>query len=267
MAKRVATIEARGDGPVLPVGAGLAPRRHPGRRAGQRVQRLGRPGPAPGPEHPGRRTRRRGVRVRLRRASGQEPAHRLASPQDPERRRPRPRRPARQVGVVLPRSRAPRRPADGPPARQVGDVVAPHQPVRSAAVWRAADVVDISQWCTHLTSSRARRHRRGRQPSRRDRADADDGGTQRLRPPGAHARPWPGGWRHCTRVAGSSCCGDSRCDELSPEATELAYVGLGLQVAAGITEISVMTPPFVRVHFHEHRRFGRLVQVNSHDET
>ena len=27
------------------------------------------------------------------------------------------------------------------------------QPVRSASVWRAADVVDTSQWCTHLTSS------------------------------------------------------------------------------------------------------------------
>ena len=79
----------------------------------QRVQRPGRPGPAPGAQHPGRRTRRRGVRVRLRRAVGQEPAHGLPSPEDPERGGPGPRRPAGQVGLVLAQSCSPGRAPGG----------------------------------------------------------------------------------------------------------------------------------------------------------
>ena len=67
----------------------------------ERVQRAGRPGPAAGPQHPRRLARGRGLRLRLRRAPWQEPAHRFAPPQDPERGRSRARRPAGQVGLVL----------------------------------------------------------------------------------------------------------------------------------------------------------------------
>ena len=68
------------------------------------------------------------------------------------------------------------------------------QPVRSAAVWHAADVVDPSQWCTHFTSHERdaivnaanRATEVGRTPATVERSDFD---LPVLRP------AWPGGWR------------------------------------------------------------------------
>jgi len=112
-------------------------------------------------------------------------------------------------------------------------VVASRQPVRSAAVWHAADVVDTSQWCTHLTSperaaivdAAKRAVEVGRTPATVERDDFD---LPLLAP--ALSR-----WVEALHGGrGFVLLRDFPVDELSAEATELAYVGLGWQLGTPV---------------------------------
>ena len=94
-------------------------------------------------------TRWRGLRLRLRRAARQEPAHHLPPPQDPERSRAGPRRSAGQVGVVLPRSRPPRR----PPGRHRHLIGVRRAGTAHGGAVTVPDVNVIEQGSSHWTST------------------------------------------------------------------------------------------------------------------
>jgi len=111
--------------------------------------------------------------------------------------------------------------------------VALRQPVRSAAVWQAADVVDISQWCTHLTSPQQdaiveaanRAVDAGRTPETLERDDFD---LPVLRVTVAQWVETLNEGRGFILLRGFPV------DELSVEATELAYIGLGMQLGTPV---------------------------------
>jgi len=102
-------------------------------------------------------------------------------------------------------------------------------------VWRAADVVDSSQWCTHLTpperdaivdaANRALEFKRT--TTTIERSDFD---LPVLRPSVARWVETLNNGRGFVLLRGFPV------DELSPEATELAYVGLGLQLGTPISQ-------------------------------
>ena len=107
------------------------------------------------------------------------------------------------------------------------------QPVRSAAVWHAADVVDTSQWCTHLTSPQQdaiveaanRVLEIGRTTATIERSDFD---LPVLHPSVAQWVETLNEGRGFILLRGFPV------DKLSPEAAELAYVGLGMQLGTPV---------------------------------
>ncbi len=108
-----------------------------------------------------------------------------------------------------------------------------HQPIRSSAVWRAADVEDLSEWCTQLADpERAaivdaanRAVELGRTPATVERTDFD---LPVLRPGVARWVDALSGGRGFVLLRGFPS------EQLSPEATEVAYVGLGLQLGTPV---------------------------------
>ena len=111
--------------------------------------------------------------------------------------------------------------------------MASRQPVRSAAVWHAADVVDTSQWCTHLTS-----------PERAAIVDASNRAVDVGRTPATVERddfdlpvlaPALSRWVVALHEGrGFVLLRGFPVDELSAEATELAYIGLGRQLGTPV---------------------------------
>ena len=111
--------------------------------------------------------------------------------------------------------------------------MASRQPVRSAAVWHAADVVDTSQWCTHLTS-----------PERAAIVDAANRAVDVGRTPATVERddfdlpvlaPALSRWVEALHEGrGFVLLRGFPVDELSAEATELAYIGLGWQLGTPV---------------------------------
>ncbi len=107
------------------------------------------------------------------------------------------------------------------------------QPVRSAAVWHAADVVDTSRWCTHLTS-----------PERAAIVDATNRAVDVGRTPATVERDdfqLPvltaalSRWVEALHEGrGFVLLRGFPIDELSAEATELAYIGLGMQLGTPV---------------------------------
>jgi len=111
--------------------------------------------------------------------------------------------------------------------------VASRQPVRSDAVWHAADVVDTSQWCSDLTSAERaaivdaanRAVDAGRTPETLERDDFD---LPVLRVTVAQWVETLNEGRGFILLRGFPV------DELSVEATELAYIGLGMQLGTPV---------------------------------
>jgi hypothetical protein len=116
-----------------------------------------------------------------------------------------------------------------PPSSPSDDWVSAHQPIRSAAVWHAADVGDSSQWCTVLTSPEReaiveaanRAVELGRTSATVERDDFD---LPALRPGVARWVEMLNEGRGFVLVRGFPV------DQLSAESTELAYAGLGFHL-------------------------------------
>ena len=112
-------------------------------------------------------------------------------------------------------------------------MVTMHQPIRSSGAWRAADVDDGSQWCVHLTSQERAAIvdgaisavEIGRTTATVERSDFD---LPALR---AGVLRWV---EALSEGRGFVLLRGFPIDELSPEATELAYVGLGLQLGTPV---------------------------------
>jgi len=108
-----------------------------------------------------------------------------------------------------------------------------HQPIRSSAVWRSADVDDASEWSVDLTApERAaivdaanRAVEMGRTLGTVERSDFD---VPMLRLSVARWVDALSGGRGFVLLRGFPS------EELSPEATELAYVGLGFQLGTPV---------------------------------
>ena len=107
------------------------------------------------------------------------------------------------------------------------------QAVRSAAVWHAADVVDTSRWCTHLTSLQQdaiveaanRALEIGRTSATIERSDFE------LPVLGPTVVKWA---ETLNEGCGFILLRGFPVDKLSPEATELAYLGLGMQLGTPV---------------------------------
>jgi len=111
--------------------------------------------------------------------------------------------------------------------------VTSHRPIASTAVWRSADVHDTSQWCVHfspeeragIVDAANRAVEIGRTPATVDRSDFD---LPVLRPGVLRWVEPLGEGRGFVLLRGFPI------EELSPEATELAYIGLGTQLGTPV---------------------------------
>jgi len=116
---------------------------------------------------------------------------------------------------------------------EVAFVVTTHQPVRTSAVWKSQDVSDPSVWCSRFSRAEQaaivdaanRAMELGRTPVT---VETDDFDLPFLRP---HVARWVEG---LNEGRGFVLQRGFPVGELSPEATELAYVGLGLQLGVPV---------------------------------
>jgi len=112
-------------------------------------------------------------------------------------------------------------------------VATSHQPLRSAAVWRTADLDDSSRWCVQLTSQERsaivdaanRAVAIGRTPATVERRDFD---LPVLR---SSVLRWV---EALSEGRGFVLLRGFPIEELPPEATELAYLGLGFQLGTPV---------------------------------